>query len=56
MRNKTPDSLYKLPGVSLQLLCTTVMDEGRIVGDGDTGEILADEKFLSENLGGNVRH
>ena len=28
---------------------TIVMDEGRIVGDGDTKEILSDEKFLNEH-------
>ena len=28
---------------------TIVMDEGRIVADGDTRQILADEKFLNEH-------
>jgi len=28
---------------------TIVMDEGRIVGDGDTKQILSDEKFLNEH-------
>ena len=28
---------------------TIVMDEGRIVGDGDTKKILSDEKFLNEH-------
>jgi len=28
---------------------TIVMDEGRIVGDGDTRKILSDEKFLNEH-------
>ena len=28
---------------------TIVMDEGLIVADGKTGDILADEKFLNEH-------
>ena len=29
--------------------CTIVMDEGLIVADGDTKEILSDEKFLNKH-------
>ena len=29
--------------------CTTVIDEGLIVADGDTKKILSDEKFLNEH-------
>jgi len=46
---RTPVVLFDIELMRSCSPCTIVMDEGLIVADGKTKEILQDEKFLNEH-------